>query len=328
MYFISGGLKCKVLVKLMIVVLPILFVMILVAALTITLGFASPDGSETKHDAYLGDMITLFSVGRWFWLESVLVKGEPALQDEQEVKLYSVACDSVKGYATFSHIEPGHTFNIAAPFPILDHHLSDISNYFATASGNITVNMTIWSKDHSELSLCYFDCYDSYENFIQRVHVPKAKEEALNCTEYQSTAEPKTVISEYSPTHPSYYFVAIAANSPISLQYTVDLWHEVFNQSDYVAENCSITRDCSCKVALPPSIGGQQLCILAYYCTGLEDFITLQAETKHHDSIGMLVAGFGTIFVLICVSVASCGYIIRREYVKNKKNYNRLPSDD
>ena len=76
-------------------VLPVLFTaIVLVAVPTVTLGYASPGGNETKHNAYLGDTIVLSSVRSWFWLESVLVKGEPALQDEQEVQLFSVAHDS------------------------------------------------------------------------------------------------------------------------------------------------------------------------------------------------------------------------------------------
>jgi len=151
MYFLSGGPSHKIPTWLKLAI-PILFAVILVIAVpTVTVGLASPGGNEAKRNAYLGDMIMLFSVRRWFWLDSVLVKGEPALQDEQEVQLFSVACDSVKGYTTHLHIEPGHAFNVTAPFSILDHDLQDISNYFATASGNITVNMTVWSKDHSEL---------------------------------------------------------------------------------------------------------------------------------------------------------------------------------
>ena len=311
-------------------VLLILIVMILLAIVpTITLGLASPGGGETLHNAYLGDTIMLFSVRRWFWLKSVFVKGEPALRDEQEVKLFGVACDNVKGHTTFSHNEPGHAFtDVAVPFPILDHHLPDISNYFATASGNITVNMTVWSKDGSELSLCYFDCHESYENFIQRS--PKAKEKALNCTEYQSTSKPKTFISEYMITHPGYYFVAAVANSPFSLLYTVDLWHEEFNQSDYAAENCSVIGGGSCEIALIPSneVSPPELCILAYYFTGLEDFVTLQASTQHRFmNLVLIVVGVLLvilIFAFIISLTSLCCYICCKFGKAKNNNYELL----
>jgi len=173
--------------------------------------------------------------------------------------------------------------------------------------------MTVWSKDHSELSLCYFDCYNTYESFIQQT--PKAKEKALNCTEYQPTAEPMTVISDYLTSHPGYYFVAVAAKSPFSLQYTVDLWREEFNQSDYVAENCSVKGDKSCPIALLPNYDAPppELCILAYYCTGLEDFITLQASTQHRFLNFVLIVGsvlLVTLILIICISLtAYCCYI-------------------
>ena len=318
---IAGGTKPKVtkvpkkLIGMLIGTLLSLALMILVLlVLTVTLGLASPGGNETQHNAYLGDTVALFSVTRWFWLESVLVKGEPALQDEQEVNLFSVACDSLKVYTTFSHIEPGHAFDVAAPFPILDHHLQDVSNYFATASGNITLNMTVWSKDLSKLTLCYFDRYEVYESFIQRS--PNANEKALNCAEYQATAEPKTFVSDYVPTHPGYYFVAVAANSPFSLQYTVNLWHEEFNQSDYVAENCSIIGGASCEISLLPNYDLQppEICILARYLTGPENFIGLHAVTQHRfRNNRMLIAGCVILPVLIiiflCISIYCC-YII------------------
>lgn len=313
----------------MIVLLLILCALILfIAVPTITLGLESPGGSADKHDAYLGDTIRLLSVRSWFWLESVLVKGKPALNDEQEVKLFSVACDSVKGYATFSHIQPGHFFNVSAPFSILDHHRRDVSNYFATASGNITVNMTVWSKDGSELSLCYFDCYESYENFIQQL--PKAKEKALNCTEYQSTATPKTVLSEYFTTHPGYYFVAVAANSPFSVQYTVNLWREELNQSDYVAMNCSMmVGDGICEIALPLNydITPPELCFLAYYLDGLEGFITLQAVTQHrfHNNFVLIAGGVFLIILILCFCIIT-SYCCCRKFKKskNKIQYRKI----
>lgn len=84
---------------------------------------------------------------------------------------------------------------------------------------------------------------------------PTAQEKALNCTEWQSTAEHMTVPSDYFKTQPGYYFV-VAANSPFLLQYTVDLWGEALNLSDYTELNCSI-------------VGGEWYCfaLLLYYYT-------------------------------------------------------------